>query len=181
MLELSKRNPFNIVYRYYGTGDTGGSPNLASVRSVEKDIKGDGPVEVISATSDQMFKDFMPYDKHPELPVFDGELLMDVHGTGCYTSEAAMKLYNRQNEVLANAAENAAVAADWLGTAAYPLNTLTDTWKRFIVHQFHDDLTGTSIPRAYEFSWNDELISLKQFAGVLTSSVSAVTGKEWAL
>ena len=82
--------------------------------------------EVISVTSDQMFKDFMPYDKHPELPVFDGELLMDVHGTGCYTSEAAMKLYNRQNEVLANAAENAAVAADWLGTAAYPLNTLTD-------------------------------------------------------
>ena len=177
MLELSKRNPFNIVYRYYGTGDTGGSPNLASVRSVEKGIKGDGPVEVISATSDQMFKDFMPYDKHPELPVFDGELLMDVHGTGCYTSEAAMKLYNRQNEVLANAAENAAVAADWLGTAAYPLNTLTDAWKRFIVHQFHDDLTGTSIPRAYEFSWNDELISLKQFAGVLTSSVSAVAGQ----
>ena len=110
LLELSKRNPFNIVYRYYGTGDTGGSPNLASIRSVEKGIKGDGPVEVISATSDQMFKDFMPYDKHPELPVFDGELLMDVHGTGCYTSEAAMKLYNRQNEVLANAAENAAVA-----------------------------------------------------------------------
>jgi len=177
LLELSKRNPFNIVYRYYGTGDTGGSPNLASVRSVEKGIKGDGPVEVISATSDQMFKDFMPYDKHPELPVFDGELLMDVHGTGCYTSEAAMKLYNRQNEVLANAAENAAVAADWLGTAAYPLNTLTDAWKRFIVHQFHDDLTGTSIPRAYEFSWNDELISLKQFAGVLTSSVSAVAGQ----
>lgn len=177
LLDLSKRNPFNIVYRYYGTGDTGGSPNLASVRSVEKGIKGDGPVEVISATSDQMFKDFMPYSKHPELPVFDGELLMDVHGTGCYTSQAAMKLYNRQNEVLANAAENAAVAADWLGTATYPLNTLTDAWKRFIVHQFHDDLTGTSIPRAYEFSWNDELISLKQFAGVLTSSMSGVASQ----
>lgn len=177
LLELSQRNPFNIVYRYYGTGDTGGSPNLASVRSVEKGIKGDGPVEVISATSDQMFKDFMPYKNHPELPVFNGELLMDVHGTGCYTSEAAMKLYNRQNEVLANAAENAAVTADWLGTAAYPLGTLTDAWKRFIVHQFHDDLTGTSIPRAYEFSWNDELISLKQFAGVLTSSVNAVAGQ----
>ena len=57
------------------------------------------------------------------------------------------------------------------------MNTLTDAWKRFIVHQFHDDLTGTSIPRAYEFSWNDELISLKQFAGVLTSSVSAVASQ----
>lgn len=177
LLDISQRNPFNIAYRYYGTGDTGGSPNLASVRSVEKGIKGDGPVEVISATSDQMFKDFMPYKNHPELPVFNGELLMDVHGTGCYTSQAAMKMYNRQNEVLANAAENSAVAADWLGTASYPMNTLTDAWRRFIVHQFHDDLTGTSIPRAYEFSWNDELISLNQFAGVLTNSVGAVANQ----
>lgn len=177
LLDISQRNPFNIAYRYYGTGDTGGSPNLASVRSVEKGIKGDGPVEVISATSDQMFKDFMPYKNHPELPVFNGELLMDVHGTGCYTSQAAMKMYNRQNEVLANAAENSAVAADWLGTASYPMNTLTEAWRRFIMHQFHDDLTGTSIPRAYEFSWNDELISLNQFAGVLTNSVGAVANQ----
>ena len=48
--------------------------------------------------------------------------------------------------------------------ASYPQHTLTEAWKRFIFHQFHDDLTGTSIPRAYEFSWNDELISLKQFS-----------------
>lgn len=177
LLELSEHTPLNIVYRYYGTGDTGGSPNLASVRSVEKGLKGDGPLEIISATSDQLYKDFMPYKNHPELPVFDGELLMDVHGTGCYTSEAAMKLYNRQNEVLGNAAERAAVAAEWVGGFAYPKETLTDAWRRFILHQFHDDLTGTSIPRAYEFSWNDELISLKQFADVLTYSVNAVSGQ----
>lgn len=177
LLELSGRTPLNIVYRYYGTGDTGGSPNLASVRSVEKGLKGDGPLEIISATSDRLYKDFMPYKNHPELPVFDGELLMDVHGTGCYTSEAAMKLYNRQNEILGNAAERAAVAAEWLGGSVYPKETLTDAWRRFILHQFHDDLTGTSIPRAYEFSWNDELISLKQFADVLTYSVNAVSGQ----
>lgn len=177
LLELSGRTSLNIVYRYYGTGDTGGSPNLASVRSVEKGLKGDGPLEIISATSDQLYKDFMPYKNHPELPVFDGELLMDVHGTGCYTSEAAMKLYNRQNEVLGNAAERAAVAAEWLGGSVYPKETLTDAWRRFILHQFHDDLTGTSIPRAYEFSWNDELISLKQFADVLTYSVNTVSGQ----
>lgn len=175
--ELSSRTPLNTVYRYYGTGDTGGSPTIASVRAVEKGVKGDGPLQIISATSDQLFKDYLPFANHPELPVYDGELLMDVHGTGCYTSQAAMKLYNRQNEVLGNAAEGAAVAAEWLGRAAYPGHTLTEAWRRFIVHQFHDDLTGTSIPRAYEFSWNDELISLQQFAGVLTSSVNAVSSQ----
>ena len=96
-------SPLGMVYRYYGTGDTGGSPTIPSVRALEKGIKGNGPVEIISSTSDRLYKEFMPFDKHPELPVFDGELLMDVHGTGCYTSQAAMKLYNRQNEHLGDA------------------------------------------------------------------------------
>lgn len=175
--DLAKKSPLNTVYRYYGTGDTGGSPNLESVRSVERGLKGNGPVKVISATSDQLFKDYQPADKHAKLPVFDGELLMDVHGTGCYTSQAAMKLYNRQNEKLGDAAERSAVVAEWLGTVDYPGEDLSDAWKRFIYHQFHDDLTGTSIPRAYEYSWNDELISLKQFSDVLTTSVSGVASQ----
>jgi alpha-mannosidase len=54
---------------------------------------------------------------------------------------------------------------------------MTETWQRFIWHQFHDDLTGTSIPRAYEFSWNDELLAVKKFSDVLTHSVSAVADK----
>lgn len=174
--ELADRDPLKTVNRYYGTGDIGGSPTLESVNSIVRGITGEGPIEIISATSDQLFKDYLPYKNHPELPVFDGELLMDVHGTGCYTSQAAMKLYNRQNEQLGDAAERAAVAAEWLGAAAYPSNALTEAWQRFIFHQFHDDLTGTSIPRAYEFSWNDELISLKQFSSTLSSSVNAVAG-----
>ncbi len=172
-----KESPLNMVYRYYGTGDIGGSPDINSVRAVEKGINGNGPVQIISATSDQLYKDFMPYDQHPELPVFDGELPMDVHGNGCYTSQAAMKLYNRQNEHLGDAAEHAAVVADWLGKARYPGALLTDTWQRVIWHQFHDDVTGTSIPRAYEFSWNDELIALKKFSDVLTHSISAITSR----
>lgn len=168
---IAASTPIKSVYHYYGTGDTGGAPTIESVRAVEKGLKGDGPVEIISATSDQLYKDYLPFDKHPELPVHDGELLMDVHGTGCYTSQAALKLYNRKNELLADAAERAAVISDWFGSVKYPKGTLSEAWKRVIWHQFHDDLTGTSIPRAYEFSWNDELISMKQFANVLTTSV----------
>ncbi|NDV69442.1 glycoside hydrolase family 38 C-terminal domain-containing protein [Dysgonomonas sp. 25] len=172
--KLTDRSPIKTVYHYYGTGDTGGAPTIESVRAVEKGLKGDGPVEIISATSDQLYKDYLPFDKHPELPVFNDELLMDVHATGCYTSQAAMKLYNRKNELLADAAERAAVAADWFGAVDYPKHNLNEAWKRFLWHQFHDDLTGTSLPRAYEFSWNDELISMKDFANILTTSVDGV-------
>lgn len=177
ILALTRQSPLGITYRYYGVGDRGGSPTVESVRALEKGIAGNGPVQIISAASDRVYKEYLPYDSHPELPRFDGELLMDVHGTGCYTSQAAMKLYNRQNELLGDAAERASVVAEWLNQATYPGEALTENWKRFIFHQFHDDLTGTSIPRAYEFSWNDELIALSQFAGIITSSTDAVARK----
>lgn len=167
-------SPLGMVYRYYGTGDTGGSPDIPSVRALEKGLKGEGPIKIISATSDQIYKDFLPYDQHPELPIYDGELFMDVHGTGCYTSQAAMKLYNRQNEHLGDAAERASVAAEWLGALDYPKRDMDETWKRMLVHQFHDDLPGTSTPRVYEFSWNDELISLDRFSHMLTTAVAGV-------
>ncbi len=178
LIKRAGESPLGMVFHYYGTGDIGGSPTIQSVEAVERAVgKNDGKIKVLSATSDQLFKDFLPYDKHPELPRYDGELLMDVHGTGCYTSQAAMKLYNRQNELLGDAAERASVAAEMLGLSQYPGASLTEAWKRFIFHQFHDDLTGTSIPRAYEFSWNDELLSLKQFSDILTHSTDAVASK----
>ena len=182
LAEHAALNPYNISYHYYGTGDTGGSPTIESVATVQAAIDRqragkEGAIHVISATSDQLFKDFLPYSSHPELPVWDRELTMDVHGTGCYTSQAAMKRFNRLNEQLADAAERSAAAADWLGRVPYPQARLNEAWRRFLWHQFHDDLTGTSIPRAYEFSWNDEMISLRQFADVVETSVGAVASR----
>ena len=171
--DIAQSNPLNAVYHYYGTGDTGGAPTIESVRALELGLQGDGPVEIISATSDRLYKDYLPYSSHPELPVWNGELLMDVHATGCYTSQAAMKLYNRRNEQLADAAERSAVIADWMGAVPYPKKALNDAWKRFLWHQFHDDLTGTSIWEAYTYSWNDEFLAQGQFCDVILASAGA--------
>lgn len=170
-------SPLGVIYRYYGTGDIGGSPDVSSVRALEKGIHGDGPLKIISATSDQLYKDYLPFDKHPELPVADGEMTMDVHGNACYTSQAAMKLYNRQNEHLGDAAERASVMAEHLGTGRYPLHEMTANWQRMIWNQFHDDVTGTCIPRAYEFAWNDELLSLGRFSANLTTAIKGVASR----
>lgn len=178
MLQSEMReSPIGVIYRYYGTGDIGGSPDVASVRAVEQGIRGDGPLQIISATSDQLYKDYLPYDKHPELPVADGEMTMDVHGNACYTSQAAMKLYNRQNEHLGDAAERASVMAEYWGAGRYPLSEMTDNWRRMIWNQFHDDVTGTCIPRAYEFAWNDELLSLGRFSANLTQAVRGMASR----
>ncbi len=162
------------AYMYFGTGDTGGSPDSLSVYWLEKSIKSDGPVAVKSIGSDDLAK-IVNADKNAHLSRYKGELLMTRHGSGCYTSEAAMKRWNRKNEQLADATERASVIAQTLGVLSYPKEDLKQTWIRFLWHQFHDDLTGTSIPEAYQFSWNDEILTQNRFAGLLENAVEATT------
>ena len=174
ILERAGRGPNNTAYTYYGVGDRGGSPTLPSVHSMQEAVGKESGIKVISARSGQIFEDYKPFDSHPELPVYDGELLMDVHGVGCYTSQAAMKMFNRRNEHLADAAERAYAAAEILGAVDYPAEELRENWQRFLWHQFHDDITGTSIPRAYTFSWNDEIITQTRFADAVSAAVGYV-------
>jgi alpha-mannosidase len=163
-----------VGVRLFGTGDIGGAPDEQSVEWLEKAIGNPaGTVEVRNTSSDQVSRDLTSQEK-AALPEYEGELTMKTHGVGCYTSQAAMKRFNRENEILADAAERSSVAATLVAGLPYPGERLREAWIRFLWHQFHDDLTGTSIPQAYQFSWNDELVSANQFAGVLTSSVSAV-------
>ncbi|WP_455496682.1 alpha-mannosidase [Coprobacter sp.] len=175
LMQRVKRDPMHTAYRYFGAGDRGGSAMPVSTTAIEKALtSGNGPIEIISASSDQLYKDYLHSGKVKELPIFDGELLMDVHASGCYTSQSAMKRFNRRNEQLADAAERASVIAEWLGALPYQKKTLTESWQRFIWHQFHDDLTGTSIKEAYPFSWNDEILSQTQFMQVMNAASGAV-------
>lgn len=160
-----------ITYRLYGTGDRGGSPQDNTVNWIEKSIISNGPVKIKSASAGQMYEDYL--GSINDFPTHNGELLMTTHGTGCYTSRTMMKRWNRKNELLADATERSAVIADWLGGLSYPTEELNNAWIKFLWHQFHDDLTGTSCERAYTFSYNDEVIAQNKFATVLTNSVGA--------
>jgi alpha-mannosidase len=171
--KTGEKSGIYLGYRYFGTGDVGGAPEDSSVFYLEKAIHSDGPLKIVSAPADLMARQMTPAQLD-KLPLFNGELLTSPHGNGCYSSEAAMKQLNRKNELLADAAERSAVIASWLGAAYYPKATLNEAWTRFLWHQFHDDLTGTSIPEAYTFSWNDEIISQNQFAGVLQNTTGGV-------
>jgi alpha-mannosidase len=166
-----------LGFRYFGVGDQGGAPDDISVSKVEEGLtKPNGPVEIRHAAAEQLGKDLTP-DEINALPVYDGELVMKTHGVGGYTSQAAMKKWNRRNEQLGDAAERACLAAEYSNGTPYPRERLREAWTRFLYHQFHDDLTGTSIPQAYLFSWNDELLSLNQFASAVADGVGAVAAE----
>ena len=164
-----------LDYRYYGTGDQGGGPSAASVNWVEQSVTTtNGAIHVFSAGSDQLFRDLTAAEIN-QLPAYQSELIMQTHGTGTYTAHAEMKKYNRQNEQRADAAERAAVIADWLqGGGTYPQEKLNKAWTSFLWCQFHDLLTGTAIPAAYTFAWNDELLALNEFSSEETHGVGVL-------
>jgi alpha-mannosidase len=185
-------------YHYVGTGDVGGSPNESSVQLMEAITTkskallpspfqfgqqaptgplvqvGDGPVRVVWSKADAMFQDILNCCATDRLPRYKGDLELINHSAGSITSQAYQKRWMRKNELLADAAEKASVAAAWLGGRPYPLERLNNAWTLVMGGQFHDLLPGTATPKAFEFAWNDDVIAMNQFAGVLTSATSAV-------
>jgi alpha-mannosidase len=187
-------------YHYYGTGDVGGSPDEDSVKRLEAIVTkqsaglppqdgsyiqgqahqdsppvkvGEGPVHVISANAEQMFLDITP-SQQSGLPRFTGEMELTNHSAGSLTSQAYQKRWLRKEELLADAAEKASIAAEWLGARSYPRERLNDAWTLVMGGHFHDIAAGTATPKAYEFAWNDDVIAMNQFAGVLTNASEAV-------
>ena len=156
--------------RYYGTGDNGGSCKEISAQLLDEAMNNkDGDYyEIVSASTDQIFRDITP-EEFENLPEYRGGLLIP-HGYGTFTSRTINKRWNRKNELLADSAERSAVIASILSPYTYPHERLTEAWERFLWHQFHDDLTGTSYVSAYYFSLNDYIISLNEFASELKAS-----------
>jgi alpha-mannosidase len=161
-------------YHYFGTGDTGGAPSVGSVEWIEQSLHSAGPVKVVSGRADQMFLDITPQQEQG-LPRYKGDLLLTQHSAGSITSQNYMKRWNHQNELLADAAEKAAVTAAWLGGPAYPQAKLNEAWRLALSGQFHDQLPGTASPAALEYALNNEVLALNQFADVLQTSVGAVS------
>jgi alpha-mannosidase len=162
-----------LALMYVGLGDRGGRLGEASLRWIERSVGGDGPLRVVQAGSDALFAAIAP-EARRLLPRHQGELLLPTHGTGCWTSQAAAKRWNRDCERAADRAERAASLARWLGVMPYPGRMLRQAWERFLWHQMHDDLTGTSLPEAYRFTWNDQLVARNQFATVFEDALAAV-------
>ena len=191
-------------YHYVGTGDIGGSANENSVKLMEAiQTKsetplpplpsygyfgeeeqqqappgppvqvGTGPLRVVWSDADALFRDIKP-NQTDRMPRWKGDLELINHSAGSLTSQAYHKRWNRENEVLADAAEKTSVGAAWLGGPAYPQARLNRAWRLLLGGQFHDIMAGTATPQSYVYSWNDDVLALNQFAGVMTDASEAI-------
>lgn len=179
-LKENEKYDLDLTYIFHGIGDRGGAPSEESVSFVEEEIKknSSSDIDVVSASADEIFKDidrdFTPEQKE-KLPVWKNELVMQNHAVGGYTSRAVGKRWNRRCQELADVAERGSVISAYLGVSEYNQESLNRSWKRFIAHQFHDDIPGTSCQRVYKRSWNDYAMSMNQFTNELEASVAPIS------
>ncbi len=160
----------------FGRGRGGSAPEPAPVPTGPSMQYGDGPLKVRWSNADQLFKDMIACCSLSRLPTYKGDLELINHSAGSLTSQTIHKRWNRENELLADAAEKASVAAAWLGARTYPQQRLNDAWTLVMGGHFHDIMAGTATPKAYEYSWNDDVIAMNQFAEVLSDATEAVSG-----
>lgn len=178
-LKENEKYDLDMTYIFHGIGDRGGAPKEKSVKFVEEEISknNSSDIEVLASSADRIYHDidenFTPEQK-AKLPVWNNELVMKDHAVGGYTSRAVGKRWNRRCQELADITERASVTASYLGIKEYNKSAIDIAWKRFIAHQFHDDIPGTSCQRVYKRSWNDYAVSMNQFANELEASASAL-------
>ena len=121
----------------------------------------------VCAAPDQLFRDARRRRARARLPRLSRRAPAALHGTGCYTSQAALKRWNRKQRA-ARATPPSAPRRRRTGWAPrrYPRRGLRDAWVRFLAHQFHDDLTGTSSSRGLPLLVADEALSPTELAGL---------------
>ncbi|HPO14335.1 MAG TPA: glycoside hydrolase family 38 C-terminal domain-containing protein [Candidatus Hydrogenedentes bacterium] len=78
-----------------------------------------------------------------DFPVIKEELPPTIRGA--YTSQSEIKKGNRTCENLLLTLEKAAAISSRLGTRVYPQQEIYEAWKKVMLNQFHDTISGTDI------------------------------------
>ena len=177
LYSLGGKNGVWKSFQYYGTGDIGGAPDEKSVvnfiKSAEYYDKNGGGIKIAQGAADEFFKG-LTEEEVAKLDVYEGDLLLVKHSAGSLTSQANMKRFNRRNEQLAIAAEYISLVARNVARAEYPKERIEKNWQRIIGNQMHDILPGTCTPTAYEYSYNDEILAMKEWAQIIEDGLTRI-------
>ncbi|MFH1377513.1 MAG: glycoside hydrolase family 38 C-terminal domain-containing protein [Planctomycetota bacterium] len=135
----------------FGYGDGGGGPTPDQIEYLRRSDDCDGLPKTKSQLPDAFRKELIETVKGKDLPVWVGELYLELH-RGTLTSQGQNKRSNRRSENGLRTAELWATVAQRLCGAAYPADALDNAWKLTLLNQFHDVLPGSSIGWVYRDS-----------------------------
>ena len=128
----------------FGIGDGGGGPYPELVERGKRLAHLDGAPRFKFDTAENFFREIARYKD--ELPVWQGELYLELH-RGTLTTQSRIKKLNRRNEQLLTETE---FICSMLPLEEYPAKELDRLWKLLLLNQFHDIIPGSSIHMVYE-------------------------------
>lgn len=131
----------------FGYGDGGGGPSRDYIEYLRRQKNLEGGVQVKMENPLDYFKRMD--EKGGPSNTYTGELYFTAH-RGTYTSQAAVKKWNRRAEFTLRRLELWSVAAAVLERKPYPAEKIEELWKRLLFNQFHDILPGSSMGKVYE-------------------------------
>ncbi|MEM8580617.1 MAG: glycoside hydrolase family 38 C-terminal domain-containing protein, partial [Pseudomonadota bacterium] len=133
----------------FGYGDGGGGPTDELIRKAEVYKALPGAPQLKQSTVRAFFESLEA--QSPNLPTWLGEFYLEGH-RGVLTGNGWIKRANRKAEALLHDTELAMSLAMVAGQAP---DDLTEAWRELCTLQFHDILTGTSIPAVFEDAKRD--------------------------
>ena len=133
----------------YGDGGSGATEEMIEL------MHRFGKLSVMPKTEHMGGQEFLDRNlkDNDKLEVWDGELYLEMH-RGTFTTKAALKRANRALEFALRDAELLGVLRIAAGEA-FDADGFRDTYKKFLVNQFHDILPGSHIHPVFEDAMAD--------------------------
>ena len=128
----------------FGIGDGGGGPYPELIERGRRLAHLDGVPRFKFDKAENFFNTIAPLKD--ELPVWQGELYLELH-RGTLTTQSRTKKLNRKNEQLLTETE---FLCSMLPFEEYPQEELDRLWTLLLLNQFHDIIPGSSIHMVYE-------------------------------
>ena len=200
----AKATGLPVDYHYYGTGDIGGSPAESSVKLLEAMVTksrtilpsplertdlddeptpqangtavqiGDGPVHVISSKADQMFLDILNSGKEGDCCITRATWSLPITPRVRSPPRPSTRFGTARMSCSLMPPNAPRLPRHGWAALLIRMQRLNEAWALVMGGQFHDIMAGTATPKSYEYSWNDDVIAMNQFAGVLTSASAAI-------
>lgn len=140
--EFCDRHGMKTMLKVYGVGDHGGGPTR---RDVERLIEMNSWPVFPTITFGTFVEFFEAVEKEigNKLPVVDHEL--NFVFSGCYTTQARIKLANRIGEAKLYDAEAFSTLSSLYANGRYPGRMYEEAWRKVLFNQFHDILPGSGV------------------------------------
>lgn len=139
--EFARETGLKTYICVYGVGDHGGGPTRRDIERIEEYMTWPLTPTMEFGTYRQFFHEIET--SGIEIPEVRSEL--NFLFTGCYTSQARIKMSNRFSEARMNDAEQLSSAASILAGAKREPCRLDRAWRNILFAHFHDILPGSGV------------------------------------